>query len=90
MTEASERPAGTTRQRLVAAASHHFAHRFYSMVSLDDILAAGCSKPWITPPPCRSRATGEWRANSLLSQIARTVKYSGSPSPRSVASQPVV
>ncbi len=39
MTEASERPAGTTRQRLIAAASHQFAHRSYSMVSLDDILA---------------------------------------------------
>jgi len=40
MTEASERPAGSTRQRLIAAASHQFAHRSYSMVSLDDILAA--------------------------------------------------
>ena len=39
MTEASERPAGNTRQRLIAAASHQFAHRSYSMVSLDDILA---------------------------------------------------
>jgi AcrR family transcriptional regulator len=39
MTEASERRAGTTRQRRVAAASRHFVHRFYSMVSLDDILA---------------------------------------------------
>ena len=39
MTEASERPAGTTRQRLIAAASRQFAHRSYSMVSLDDILA---------------------------------------------------
>ena len=39
MTEPSERPAGTTRQRLVAAASRQFAHRPYSMVSLDDILA---------------------------------------------------
>jgi TetR/AcrR family transcriptional repressor of nem operon len=39
MSEASERPAGTTRQRLIAAASHQFAHRSYSMVSLDDILA---------------------------------------------------
>jgi AcrR family transcriptional regulator len=38
MTEASERPAGTTRQRLIAAASHQFARRSYSMVSLDDIL----------------------------------------------------
>jgi TetR/AcrR family transcriptional regulator, transcriptional repressor for nem operon len=39
MTEASERPPGTTRQRLIAAASREFAHRSYSMVSLDDILA---------------------------------------------------
>ena len=39
MTEASERPAGSTRQRLIAAASHQFARRSYSMVSLDDILA---------------------------------------------------
>jgi TetR/AcrR family transcriptional regulator, transcriptional repressor for nem operon len=39
MTEAGERRADTTRQRLVAAASHQFAHRSYSMVSLDDILA---------------------------------------------------
>ena len=39
MTEPSERRAGTTRQRLIAAASHQFAHRSYSMVSLDDILA---------------------------------------------------
>ena len=39
MTEASERRAGTTRQRLIAAASHQFARRSYSMVSLDDILA---------------------------------------------------
>ena len=39
MTEASERRAGTTRQRLIAAASRQFAHRSYSMVSLDDILA---------------------------------------------------
>jgi TetR/AcrR family transcriptional repressor of nem operon len=39
MTEASERRAGTTRQRLIAAASHQFGHRSYSMVSLDDILA---------------------------------------------------
>jgi TetR/AcrR family transcriptional regulator, transcriptional repressor for nem operon len=39
MTEASERRAGTTRQRLIAAASRQFAHRPYSMVSLDDILA---------------------------------------------------
>ena len=39
MTEASEQRADTTRQRLIAAASHQFAHRPYSMVSLDDILA---------------------------------------------------
>ena len=39
MTEASERRAGGTRQRLIAAASRQFAHRPYSMVSLDDILA---------------------------------------------------
>jgi AcrR family transcriptional regulator len=40
MTEASERRAETTRQRLIAAASRQFAHRGYSTVSLDDILAA--------------------------------------------------
>jgi TetR/AcrR family transcriptional regulator, transcriptional repressor for nem operon len=39
MTEDSERRAGTTRQRLIAAASRRFAHHPYSMVSLDDILA---------------------------------------------------
>jgi TetR/AcrR family transcriptional regulator, transcriptional repressor for nem operon len=39
MTEASERPPGTTRQRLIAAASRQFGQRAYSMVSLDDILA---------------------------------------------------
>ena len=39
MTESSERRAETTRQRLIAAASHQFAHRPYSTVSLDDILA---------------------------------------------------
>ena len=39
MTEASERRAGTTRQRLIAAASRQFARSPYSMVSLDDILA---------------------------------------------------
>jgi TetR/AcrR family transcriptional regulator, transcriptional repressor for nem operon len=39
MAEASERRADTTRQRLIAAASRQFAHRSYSMVSLDDILA---------------------------------------------------
>jgi TetR/AcrR family transcriptional regulator, transcriptional repressor for nem operon len=45
MTEASERPAGSTRQRLIAAASRQFSQRPYSMVSLDDILAeAGLTK----------------------------------------------
>lgn len=39
MTEATERRADTTRQRLIAAASRQFAHRPYSLVSLDDILA---------------------------------------------------
>ncbi|OBG29110.1 TetR family transcriptional regulator [Mycobacterium alsense] len=39
MTEASERRADSTRHRLIAAASRQFAHRSYSMVSLDDILA---------------------------------------------------
>jgi TetR/AcrR family transcriptional regulator, transcriptional repressor for nem operon len=39
MIEASERPAGTTRHRLIAAASRLFARRPYSLVSLDDILA---------------------------------------------------
>jgi TetR/AcrR family transcriptional regulator, transcriptional repressor for nem operon len=38
MTETIERPAATTRQRLIAAASRQFAHSAYSMVSLDDIL----------------------------------------------------
>jgi TetR/AcrR family transcriptional regulator, transcriptional repressor for nem operon len=38
MTEASERRADNTRQRLIAAASRQFAHRPYSMVSLGDIL----------------------------------------------------
>ena len=37
--DASERRAGTTRQRLIAAASRQFARGSYSMVSLDDILA---------------------------------------------------
>jgi TetR/AcrR family transcriptional repressor of nem operon len=39
MTEASGRPAGSTRERLIAAAARQFAHRPYGMVSLDDILA---------------------------------------------------
>ncbi len=38
MTETHERPAGSTRQRLIAAASRQFAHHAYSVVSLDDIL----------------------------------------------------
>ena len=38
MTETNERPVGSTRQRLIAAASRQFAQRPYSMVSLDDIL----------------------------------------------------
>jgi AcrR family transcriptional regulator len=39
MTDPGERRADTTRHRLIAAAAHQFAHRAYSMVSLDDILA---------------------------------------------------
>ncbi|OBG23075.1 hypothetical protein A5764_12020 [Mycobacterium sp. 852002-51057_SCH5723018] len=39
MNEASERRVGNTRQRLIAAAARQFAHRPYSMVSLDDILS---------------------------------------------------
>src|ERR1700744_4291841 len=39
MTKTSDRRAGNTRQRLIAAASRRFAHSSYSMVSLDDILA---------------------------------------------------
>jgi TetR/AcrR family transcriptional regulator, transcriptional repressor for nem operon len=38
MTETTERPVGSTRERLIAAASRQFAQRPYSMVSLDDIL----------------------------------------------------
>ncbi|MGF2944917.1 TetR family transcriptional regulator [Mycobacterium sp. Lab-001] len=38
MTEGSERRAGTTRHRLVLAASRQFSHRPYNLVSLDDIL----------------------------------------------------
>jgi TetR/AcrR family transcriptional repressor of nem operon len=41
MTETSRRRADTTRQRLVVAASHQFAHCCCSMASLDDILAEG-------------------------------------------------
>ncbi|MDT5095422.1 MAG: hypothetical protein QOH60_4785 [Mycobacterium sp.] len=39
MTEPSERRADVTRQHILAAAAHQFAHRPYSQVSLDDILA---------------------------------------------------
>jgi TetR/AcrR family transcriptional repressor of nem operon len=39
MNEDGERRADITRQRLIAAASRQFAHRPYSVVSLDDILA---------------------------------------------------
>jgi hypothetical protein len=39
MTKASERRAGTTRQRLIRRASREFAHHPYSMVSLDDVPA---------------------------------------------------
>jgi TetR/AcrR family transcriptional regulator, transcriptional repressor for nem operon len=39
MIETVERRADNTRQRLIAAASRQFAHRPYSMVSLDDVLA---------------------------------------------------
>lgn len=39
MTEGSARRTGSTRDRLIAAASRQFARRPYSMVSLDDILA---------------------------------------------------
>lgn len=39
MTEANERRAGNTRQRLIVAAARQFAHRPYSVVSLDDVLA---------------------------------------------------
>jgi TetR/AcrR family transcriptional regulator, transcriptional repressor for nem operon len=39
MTEVGEGRAGSTRHRLIAAASRQFARRSYSMVSLDDILA---------------------------------------------------
>lgn len=37
--DVGERRADTTRHRLIAAASHQFARRSYSAVSLDDILA---------------------------------------------------
>jgi TetR/AcrR family transcriptional repressor of nem operon len=39
VTETSERRADVTRQHILAAAAHQFAHRPYSQVSLDDILA---------------------------------------------------
>ncbi|WP_239645697.1 TetR/AcrR family transcriptional regulator [Mycobacterium sp. UM_CSW] len=39
MNEDGERRADVTRQRIIAAASRQFAHRPYSVVSLDDILA---------------------------------------------------
>jgi AcrR family transcriptional regulator len=39
MTQASERRADATRHRLITAASRQFAHRPYSVVGLDDILA---------------------------------------------------
>jgi TetR/AcrR family transcriptional regulator, transcriptional repressor for nem operon len=39
MTEDGERRPDTTRERLIAAAARQFAHRPYSVVSLDDILA---------------------------------------------------
>jgi AcrR family transcriptional regulator len=39
VTEPSERRADVTRQHILAAAAHQFAHRPYSQVSLDDILA---------------------------------------------------
>jgi TetR/AcrR family transcriptional regulator, transcriptional repressor for nem operon len=39
MTEDGERRPDTTRDRLIAAAARQFAHRPYSAVSLDDILA---------------------------------------------------
>lgn len=39
MIEDSERRADTTRHRIIGAAARQFAHRPYSLVSLDDILA---------------------------------------------------
>ncbi len=39
MTEQLDRKADTTRQQILRAASHQFARRPYSLVSLDDILA---------------------------------------------------
>ena len=39
MTEQLDRRADTTRLQILRAASHQFAHKAYSLVSLDDILA---------------------------------------------------
>ena len=39
MTEQLDRRADTTRLQILRAASHQFAHKSYSLVSLDDILA---------------------------------------------------
>lgn len=39
MTDVNETPADSTRRQLLRAACHQFAHRSYSQVSLDDILA---------------------------------------------------
>ncbi|MCT7659053.1 TetR/AcrR family transcriptional regulator [Mycobacterium deserti] len=39
MTDQIDRRSDTTRQQILRAASHQFAHRSYSRVSLDDILA---------------------------------------------------
>jgi hypothetical protein len=55
MTGASERPVGSTRHRLIAAASRLFAHRPYSMVSLDDILTEAGSAP--SPPLAEAEDT---------------------------------
>ena len=40
MTGPSDKRADLTRRQILRAAAHQFAHRFYSQVSLDDILAA--------------------------------------------------
>jgi AcrR family transcriptional regulator len=39
MTQETDRRADATRQQILRAAAHQFAHRPYSLVSLDDILA---------------------------------------------------
>jgi len=39
VTDPIDRPAESTRLQILLAASHQFAHRSYSLVSLDDILA---------------------------------------------------